>query len=70
MANLLTGFQIDDIFHWPKGRCERLARRGRLPYTILPDGKSIRFDLAEIERLARHVDATPPPAGQAVAQAV
>ena len=59
MENLLTGFQVDDLYRWPKGRAEKLARRGSLPHLILPDGKTIRFDRAEVEALVKRVPATP-----------
>lgn len=52
----LYGTAIDKRLDWPLGRSERLARRGRLPHIVLPDG-SIRFEWAEIERLLKRVPA-------------
>ena len=57
MENLLTGFQIDDFFRWTKGRTEKLARLGQLPFVKLPNG-DCRFVFAEIEQLIQHVPAT------------
>jgi hypothetical protein len=55
---------IDRKLNWPPGRAERLARRGRLPHVILPDG-SIRLIWAEVEALLVRVPAgaTPQAAG-------
>ena len=39
---MLTGLEIDKRLRWPLGRAERLARRGKLPHVVLPDG-AIRF---------------------------
>src|SRR5690242_9264722 len=50
-APMMTGFEIDSLLKWPKGRAERLARQGRLPHYVLPDGKSIRFKREDIEAL-------------------
>jgi hypothetical protein len=52
--DLCTGYEIDAHLQWPLGRSERLARNGKLPHFKLPDG-SIRFDLAEVSALIRHV---------------
>lgn len=51
----LYGEEIDKRLTWPLGRAERLARRGRLPHVVLPDG-SIRFRWDQIEPLIRVVD--------------
>jgi hypothetical protein len=48
------GTEIDKKLTWPLGRAERLARRGRLPHVVLPDG-SIRFRWDQIEPLIRVV---------------
>jgi len=50
-----TRQEIDQHFRWRLGTAERLARRGRLPHVILPDGETIRFNGAEIEGLVKHV---------------
>ncbi len=49
------GTEIDKKLTWPLGRAERLARRGKLPHIVLPDG-SIRFRWDQIEPLIRVVD--------------
>lgn len=46
--------QIDEILTWPPGRAERLARRGKLPHVVLPDG-AIRFEWSDIAPLVRRV---------------
>ena len=51
----LYGEEIDKRLTWPLGRAERLARRGKLPHVVLPDG-SIRFLWDQIEPLIRVVD--------------
>lgn len=53
--DLLTGFQVDDLFKWPKGRAERLARRGKIPYLLLPDGQTVRFERESIEGAIRRI---------------
>ena len=49
---------IDRFLGWSLGTAARLARRGRLPHYVLPDG-SIRFCQSEIEPLIRHVQVQP-----------
>lgn len=51
----LYGEQIDKRITWPLGRAEQLARRGKLPHVVLPDG-SIRFLWDSIEPLIRVVE--------------
>ncbi len=46
--------EIDQRFRWSIGRAERLARRGKLPHVVLPDG-SIRFEPEAIEGLITRV---------------
>ena len=48
--------QVDERLGWHLGTARRLARRGRLPHTILPDG-SLRFTWVEVEAMLRHVPA-------------
>jgi hypothetical protein len=57
---LLYPDDIDSRLNWPPGRTSRLARAGKLPRYILPDG-SIRLRWEEIEPLVQHVpnDSTP-----------
>jgi hypothetical protein len=47
---MLTGVEVDKRLRWPLGRAERLARRGKLPHIVLPDG-AIRFQWRVIRRL-------------------
>jgi hypothetical protein len=51
---LLWPEELDKRLTWPIGRAQRLARRGKLPHIVLPDG-SIRFEWAEIEPLLLRV---------------
>jgi hypothetical protein len=46
---------IDRHFNWTVGTATRLARRGRLPHYVLPDG-SIRFKLEEVEAMVKRVE--------------
>lgn len=46
--------ELDKRLNWPFGRALRLARRGKLPHAVLPDG-SIRFQWHEIEQLLKRV---------------
>ena len=48
--SLLYGEDIDNRLNWPLGRASRLAKRGKLPHVVLPDG-SIRFEWEAIEPL-------------------
>ena len=52
-----TSLQVDSFFKWPLGTAERLARRGKLPYFLLPNGE-LRFDLVEIQKLTQYIPAT------------
>jgi len=54
LTELLYPDDIDTKLNWPPGRTSRLARAGKLPHYILPDG-SIRFRWDEIVTLIRHV---------------
>jgi len=38
MPELLYPEDLDERLNWPLGRAERLARRGKLPHLVLPDG--------------------------------
>jgi hypothetical protein len=53
-----SGDEIDKRLTWPLGRSERLARRGKLPHVLLPDG-SIRFEWVDIEQLIVRMPAHP-----------
>jgi hypothetical protein len=43
---------IDERFGWSIGTAKRLARKGRLPHYLLPDG-TVAFLLAEVEALVQ-----------------
>jgi hypothetical protein len=47
---LLKPSEVDLLFRYPAGRALKLAKVGRIPHIVLPDGE-IRFDEAEIRRL-------------------
>jgi len=47
---LLKQEEVDLALRYPNGRSVRLAKAGRIPHIILPDGE-IRFDEVEIMRL-------------------
>jgi hypothetical protein len=49
---LLTPREVDLLFRYPTGRSRRLARQGKLPHIILPDGE-IRFVREVIAELLR-----------------
>lgn len=57
-TDLLYPDDIDARLNWPPGRASRLARAGKLPHYVLPDG-SVRFGWDEIAPLVRHVSAAP-----------
>lgn len=63
---LLESADVDRRLRWPIGRAKHLARRGKLPHLVLPDGE-IRFRWEELERLivavapARHDSGTEVP---------
>ncbi len=53
----VCGTEIDKLVKWPLGTAEKLAKRGKLPFSELPDG-AVRFVWAEIEPLIRKVPAS------------
>lgn len=55
MANILTPEQVDRIWKLPRGKAQRLGRRGALPALLFPDG-TVRFDADE---LTRHLESNP-----------
>jgi hypothetical protein len=61
LTELLYPDDIDSRLNWPPGRASRLARTGKLPHYILPDG-SIRLRWEEISPLVHRVS---PDANQA-----
>ena len=54
LTELLYADDIDSRLNWPPGRTSRLARKGKLPHYVLPDG-SIRLRWEEIEPLVQRV---------------
>lgn len=44
MCEYLTPDDVDKLLKLPRGRAQRLGKRGKLPATILADG-TIRFEL-------------------------
>ncbi|NQT15094.1 MAG: hypothetical protein HQ582_20220 [Planctomycetes bacterium] len=63
MSELLYPEDLDQRLNWPLGRASRLARRGKLPHLVLPDG-SIRFEWPSIEALVRRVPSVPETCGE------
>jgi len=57
-TELLYAEDIDFRLNWPPGRTSQLARKGKLPHYVLPDG-SIRLRWEEIEPLVQHVQTAP-----------
>ena len=53
-TELLYPDDIDSRLNWPPGRTSRLARSGKLPHYVLPDG-SIRLRWDEVTPLVQHV---------------
>lgn len=47
---LLCGEEVDQRLNWPAGKAQKLARRGKLPHVVLPDG-AIRFIWEQVEGL-------------------
>ena len=52
MNTLLKPHEVDAVLRWPRGKTARLARRGRIPCLVLPDG-SLRFDEAVLRKMLR-----------------
>jgi predicted site-specific integrase-resolvase len=59
---LLIGLEVDDLLRLPRGRSERLARRGKLPCVKLPSG-DIRFREGDIHRIIAGESSSLLPAG-------
>jgi len=47
---LLKPGEVDLLMRYPRGRCARLAREGRLPHIKLPDGE-IRFLESDVQKI-------------------
>jgi predicted site-specific integrase-resolvase len=54
-TKLLTAREVESLFRYSPGHATRLARKGKLPHLVLPDG-AIRFDEVEIQRLLQRSD--------------
>lgn len=52
--------EVDSRLNWRAGRAERLAKQGKLPHDVLPDG-AIRFVWTEVAALISH--SVPQPTG-------
>ena len=57
--DIITPATVDKIYLWPAGRAQRLAKRGKLPCYILPDG-AVRFRLSEIQAMVKAAGPLPP----------
>lgn len=55
MRALLVPHEVDRLLRYPRGRSVRLAKAGKLPHVILPDG-GFRFYQDDIERLLSRRD--------------
>lgn len=58
MQRLVLPRELDLILRYPKGRCLKLAKAGKLPHIKLPDGE-IRFDLNQIDQIIAPAQASP-----------
>ena len=52
MPTFLTPMEVDKLLKLSTGKAKRLAKRGKLPVVILPDG-TIRFDEDVLHRFLR-----------------
>ena len=52
MQPLLTPLEVDELLRYPRGRSVRLAKEGKIPFVMLPDGE-LRFDREYIEALLK-----------------
>lgn len=52
MPRLLTPTEVDRWLAWPLGRSERLAKRGKLPHVVLPDG-AVRFRRSDVAKMPK-----------------
>ncbi len=43
LDTLLKPREVDCIFRWPFGRTQAMCKQGRMPFIVLPDGKTIRI---------------------------
>lgn len=59
-TDLLYPDDIDSRLNWPPGRTSRLAKAGKIPHYVLPDG-AIRLRWEEVEPLVRRVQASHQP---------
>ena len=63
MPTLLVPRELDRLLRYPRGRSLRLAKAGKLPHIVLPDGE-VRFDEEQIERLLQPVIPQPRPGAE------
>ncbi|HEY3319332.1 MAG TPA: hypothetical protein VGP72_02505 [Planctomycetota bacterium] len=49
--DFIDAYEVDRLFCWPAGRALRLARKGKLPHHIAPDGKTFLFRRDELTSL-------------------
>jgi excisionase family DNA binding protein len=61
MPEYLTPDEVDERLKLPHGKASRLARRGKLPALILPDG-SVRFDADKLQAFLAAREHQPRPA--------
>jgi hypothetical protein len=52
MSTLLMPREVDRHLRYPRGRSLRLAKSGKLPHVVLPDGE-VRFLQHEIDELLK-----------------
>lgn len=57
-SDFLYPEEIDRYLNWPLGTTTRLARKGKLPHYILPDG-AIRLKLDEVKALVSRIRTSP-----------
>ena len=68
MDKLLTPYETDKLLRYPRGRAVRLARAGKLPAVLLPDGE-VRFRAGDLQRIISEAGLAKPDAGQGVRDA-
>jgi hypothetical protein len=52
VTELLTPHELDAVLRFPRGKSAKLARAGKIPHLVLPNGE-VRFDTVEVERFLR-----------------
>lgn len=51
-TKLLIPIEVDRLLRYPAGKCERLAKRGKIPHVVLPGGE-VRFRVEDIDAILR-----------------